>query len=140
MHVWIDQDLCTGDGLCTDHCPEVFVLLEDGISYVRDAATGVLTSDPGGRLSMVRVPPKLETDVVDAALDCPGECIFVEDDPLHDLSATASPATTPSRGGPTSGSRRQRLRREPIRRGLTRACRTRTVAGTHPWRAGCRGA
>ena len=88
MHVWIDQDLCTGDGLCTDHCPEVFVLLEDGISYVRDAATGVLTSDPGGRLSMVRVPPKLETNVVDAALDCPGECIFVEDDPLHDLSAT----------------------------------------------------
>ncbi|TML19869.1 MAG: ferredoxin [Actinobacteria bacterium] len=35
MKVWIDQDLCTGDGLCTDHCPEVFVLLEDGISYVR---------------------------------------------------------------------------------------------------------
>jgi ferredoxin len=85
MHVWIDQDLCTGDGLCTDHCPEVFVLLEDGISYVRDAATGVLTSDPGGRLSMVRVPRKLETNVVDAALDCPGECIFVEDDPLPDL-------------------------------------------------------
>jgi hypothetical protein len=21
MCVWIDQDLCTGDGLCTDHCP-----------------------------------------------------------------------------------------------------------------------
>ena len=34
MHVWIDQDLCTGDGLCTDHCPEIFVILEDGIAYV----------------------------------------------------------------------------------------------------------
>ena len=21
--VWIDQDLCAGDGLCVDHCPEV---------------------------------------------------------------------------------------------------------------------
>ena len=39
MRVWIDQDLCTGDGLCTDHCPELFVLLDDGISYVRDQAT-----------------------------------------------------------------------------------------------------
>ncbi len=36
MRVWIDRDLCTGDGLCTDHSPSVFVLLEDGISYVRD--------------------------------------------------------------------------------------------------------
>ena len=36
MRVWVDQDLCTGDGLCVDHCPEVFVLLEDGISYVHD--------------------------------------------------------------------------------------------------------
>lgn len=38
MRVWIDQDLCTGDGLYTDHCPDVFVLLEDGISYVSTAA------------------------------------------------------------------------------------------------------
>ena len=38
LHVWIDQDLCTGDGLCTDHCPELFVLLEDGISYVQRTA------------------------------------------------------------------------------------------------------
>lgn len=36
MRVWIDQDLCTGDGVCTDHCPEVFRLLEDGRSYVRE--------------------------------------------------------------------------------------------------------
>jgi ferredoxin len=78
MHVWIDQDLCTGDGLCTDHCPEVFVLLEDGISYVRDASARTLNSDPGGRSSMVSVLAKHEGHVIDAALDCPGECIFVE--------------------------------------------------------------
>ena len=36
MRVWIDQDLCTGDGLCVDHCPDVFVQLEDGIAYVSE--------------------------------------------------------------------------------------------------------
>ena len=36
MRVWIDQDLCTGDGLCVDHCHEVFTLLEDGAPQVGD--------------------------------------------------------------------------------------------------------
>ncbi len=81
MHVWIDQDLCTGDGLCTDHCAEVFVLLEDGISYVRDVVTATIGHDPGGRTSMVPVPRRLERSVIDAAEACPGECIFVEPDP-----------------------------------------------------------
>ncbi len=79
MRVWIDQDLCTGDGLCTDHCPEVFMLLEDGLSYVRDE-TGVPCNDPGGRASTVAVPARLGEQVIAAALDCPGECIFLEDD------------------------------------------------------------
>lgn len=78
--MWIDQDLCTGDGLCTDHCPEVFVLLEDGICYVREGA--VIANDPGGSASTVPVPLGLEAAVVHAATDCPGECIFVEPDPL----------------------------------------------------------
>lgn len=77
MRVWIDQDLCTGDGLCTDHSPEVFVLLDDGISYVRNA-DGV-GNDPGGWDSQVTVLSRFEGSVVDAALDCPGECIFLED-------------------------------------------------------------
>ncbi len=76
MRVWIDQDLCTGDGLCIDHCPEVFVLLEDGISYVHDAR-GV-RNDPGGPGGMVTVPTRLESAAVAAAEDCPGECIFIE--------------------------------------------------------------
>ncbi len=82
MRVWIDPDLCTGDGLCTDHCPEMFVLLEDGISYVRDPVRREVANDPGGRQSAVSVPRRLEQPVVDAAIDCPGECIFVEDDPI----------------------------------------------------------
>ena len=45
MRVWIDQDLCTGDGLCVDHCHDVFTLLEDGIAYVVE--DGPALNDPG---------------------------------------------------------------------------------------------
>ena len=34
MKVWIDQDLCTGDGLCEEIAPDVFTLLDDGLAYV----------------------------------------------------------------------------------------------------------
>lgn len=76
MRVWIDQDLCTGDGLCTDHAPAVFTLLEDGIAYVKQ--DGHALNDPGGARSLALVPAALERDVVAAAEDCPGECIFIE--------------------------------------------------------------
>jgi ferredoxin len=79
VRVWIDQDLCTGDGLCTDHCPEVFVLLEDGISYVVDPAMGV-RNDPGGPEGLAEVLPRHIGAVINAADDCPGECIFLEED------------------------------------------------------------
>jgi len=78
LHVWIDQDLCTGDGLCTDHCPDLFVLLEDGISYVV-GPDGQAQNDPGGSESMAPVPARHVDAVVAAAEDCPGECIFLED-------------------------------------------------------------
>ena len=77
LYVWIDQDLCTGDGLCTYHCPEIFGLLEDGISYVMDSA-GRPGNDPGGAASMVPIADGLLDPVVAAAEDCPGECIFIE--------------------------------------------------------------
>ena len=76
MRVWIDQDLCTGDGLCLDHCPDVFVQLEDGIAYVCEG--GVPGNDPGGGGSLAWVSPRHHRAVIDAALDCPGECIFIE--------------------------------------------------------------
>lgn len=76
MLVWIDQDLCTGDGLCVDHCPEVFTLLEDGIAYVIEGEE--VQNDPGGSASMVAVPDRLHQAAIDAALSCPGECIFIE--------------------------------------------------------------
>jgi ferredoxin len=78
MRVWIDQDLCTGDGLCLDHCPDVFVQLEDGIAYVSEA--GAPLNDPGGAGSLAWVPRRLHSAAVAAAEDCPGECIFIEID------------------------------------------------------------
>ncbi len=78
MRVWIDQDLCTGDGLCVDRCPAVFVMLEDGIAYVRDDQR--VHNEPGGARDPAEVPPEHHDAVIDAALICPGECIFVEVD------------------------------------------------------------
>ncbi len=78
MRVWIDQDLCTGDGLCVDHCPDVFVQLEDGIAYVTEGE--LIGNDPGGSGSLAWVPLRLHLAVIDAAEECPGECIFIEMD------------------------------------------------------------
>ncbi len=86
MRVWIDQDLCTGDGLCLDHCPDVFVQLEDGIAYV--AESGWALNDPGGSGSLAWVPDRNAQAVIDAADDCPGECIFIEIEPA--LAVTAA--------------------------------------------------
>ena len=78
MRVWIDQDLCTGDGLCVDHCHDVFTLLEDGIAYVVEG--GETLNDPGGSGSLADVPVKHVDSVIRAAEVCPGECIFIEID------------------------------------------------------------
>jgi ferredoxin len=78
MRVWIDQDLCTGDGLCVDHCHDVFTLLEDGIAYV--AEDGAVLNDPGGSGSLATVSPRNVESVIRAAEVCPGECIFIEID------------------------------------------------------------
>jgi ferredoxin len=77
--VSVDQDLCTGDGLCVQYAPEVFEFDVDGLAYVKDAA-GELQMTPGSR---VDVPVHLRLEVIDAANECPGECIHVrrvEDD------------------------------------------------------------
>lgn len=76
LRVWIDQDLCTGDGICTDHAPEVFTILEDGIAYCREGTK--VFNDPGGSAELARVPVNLEQQVIGAAAECPGECIFIE--------------------------------------------------------------
>ncbi|MFC7938315.1 ferredoxin [Streptomyces sp. NPDC057387] len=73
LEVWIDQDLCTGDGICAQYAPEVFELDIDGLAYVKGADDELLQA-PGAATS---VPLPLLTDVVDSAKECPGECIHV---------------------------------------------------------------
>jgi ferredoxin len=73
LRVWVDQDLCTGDGLCVQYAPEVFEFDIDGLAYVKDGS-GELQAAPGSR---VDVPAHLRLDVIDSAKDCPGECIHV---------------------------------------------------------------
>ncbi len=76
MKVWIDQDLCTGDGLCEEIAPDVFTLLDDGLAYVKQS--GKVLSDPGGVEGLADVPGNLEEATIEAAEECPGECIFIE--------------------------------------------------------------
>lgn len=73
LKVWVDQDLCTGDGLCVQYAPEVFEFDVDGLAYVKDEA-GELQVSHGAR---VEVPAHLRLEVIDSAKECPGECIHV---------------------------------------------------------------
>jgi ferredoxin len=73
LRVWIDQDLCTGDGLCVQYAPEVFEFDIDGLAYVKNAA-GDLLAAPGERAD---VPTNLRLDVISSAKECPGDCIHV---------------------------------------------------------------
>ncbi|MCC5034168.1 ferredoxin [Streptomyces sp. WAC 00631] len=73
LEVWIDQDLCTGDGICAQYAPEVFELDIDGLAYVKDAGDELLT-EAG---ATTRVPLPLLREVVDSAKECPGDCIHV---------------------------------------------------------------
>lgn len=88
MRVWIDQDLCTGDGLCVDHCHDVFTLLEDGIAYVVE--DDVVQNDPGGSGSLAVVAARHVESVIRAAEVCPGECIFIEVDVAADAELEGS--------------------------------------------------
>ncbi len=79
MKVWIDQDLCTGDGLCEEIAPDVFVLLDDGLAYVRegDKIFAAAKGNPQGAEGTAQVPAGLEDATRESAEECPGECIFI---------------------------------------------------------------
>jgi ferredoxin len=82
MKVWIDQDLCTGDGLCEEIAPDVFVLLDDGLAYVRegDKIFAASEGNPEGAEGLATFPDSQMDLVVESAEECPGECIFIEVD------------------------------------------------------------
>lgn len=80
LKVWIDQDLCTGDGLCAEICPSVFVMQDDGLAYVREGEKifSKAHGNPEGAEGMASFDEKLLESVIEAAEECPGECIFIE--------------------------------------------------------------
>lgn len=80
MKVWIDQDLCTGDGLCVEICPDLFFMCNDGLAYVKDRGEIANESDPRLKMAsgLADVPDELLDATIDAAEECPGECIFIE--------------------------------------------------------------
>ena len=84
--VRVDQDLCTGDGLCVQLAPAVFEFDVDGLAYVKDEAGELLTS-PGAQRA---VPARCVKDVIESAEGCPGDCIFVSR--ASDGATVAGPA------------------------------------------------
>ena len=85
LMVWIDQDLCTGDGICEEIAPDVFLGRDDGLWVVKEEAShfgSTIIFDgnqaPDGSRGVARVPDSQIADVVDAATECPGECIMIE--------------------------------------------------------------
>lgn len=90
--MWVDQDLCTGDGLCVQLAPTVFEFDVDGLAYVKDDAGSLLT-EPGAR---VDVPRRCVADVVESARGCPGECIHVERADGTPVAGPLATAASPS--------------------------------------------
>jgi ferredoxin len=80
MKVWIDQDLCTGDGLCEEIAPDVFTLLDDGLAYVveGDKVFAAAKGLPEGAEGLAEIPDGQLEAVIESAEECPGECIYIE--------------------------------------------------------------
>jgi len=62
MKVRIDKDLCSGDEICVEICPEVFQM-EDDVAVCK-------TED---------VPEDMQASCREAADECPSEAIIIED-------------------------------------------------------------
>lgn len=60
MRAEIDHDLCSGDGICSELCPEVFEMDGDKAKVIVD-----------------EVPPEAEDSCRDAADSCPEGCITI---------------------------------------------------------------
>ena len=72
MRVWIDQDECSGVGVCVQDCPQAFVLGSDGIAYVTVAGRMYASNEAA------TVDDSLLDSVLDAVENCPEQCIYVE--------------------------------------------------------------
>lgn len=81
--------MCTGDGICSEICPDVFTPGSDGsihivyenAQYFSDANTGLAAQKTGAHLGgdgLARIPASLLSAAIEAAEECPGECIYFE--------------------------------------------------------------
>ncbi len=71
MRVWIDHAECCGVGVCVDACPELFTLEADSLAYVNVGGHRFGSNEPA------TVSDELLEGVLDAAEDCPQDCIYV---------------------------------------------------------------
>ncbi len=62
MKAIVDQDTCTGCGLCPETCPEVFELNDDGLAFAK----------------VDQIPLDAEESAKEAAESCPVEAITIE--------------------------------------------------------------
>lgn len=83
FRVWIDQDLCTGDGLCAEICPSIFEMHDDGLAYVKEEHWPNIYNGKGNDpvlkmgTGLAAVPDNLLDAVIESAEECPGECIYL---------------------------------------------------------------
>ncbi len=87
--VWIDADACMGAGTCSQIAPDVFHPRSDGTWAVKEDSahfgeTVIFDGGdsaghgPEGFEGRARIPEQLLDLVIEAAEECPGECVFVE--------------------------------------------------------------
>jgi len=86
--VWIDRDSCMGAGTCEQIAPDVFHPRSDGTWAVKESdryfgETTIFDGDagaghgPDGLVGAARVPRELLDLVIEAAEECPAECILL---------------------------------------------------------------
>jgi ferredoxin len=86
VKVWIDQDLCTGDGICEEITPALFGMHHDTYLWhvktpeMDDIYDGSTDGQPVYSMAdgLVDVPDHLLDDCIESADSCPGECIMLE--------------------------------------------------------------
>jgi ferredoxin len=76
MRVWIDSDLCSGCGQCSEIAPDIFVLRDDGTSAAKQ--NGVVPIDIHGQTDWAQVPDDRVDAARHAAEQCPGEIIQID--------------------------------------------------------------
>ena len=73
LKIRVNQRLCIGNGVCAEIAPEVFVLGDDDLAYLRDADGRTLPGD-----ASVIVPQRLDGAVLEACDQCPAGCIDID--------------------------------------------------------------